>query len=189
MNRPTTRSKAEVSLSIFSLLFSEVVSSSHATSKDVHLEDRLHEMGVEIGERCLALFHLRERPYRRETNPTSCLQFIANSVWRQLFNHPAELQATDRPTEFYLVDRSMILNKYISVSPERALEGSMTNCSSFAAGIVEGMMRLAGFAKTKVEAVYTHSGSIQAVDEHMNVTFIVSLDGHHIASPHISAVG
>jgi hypothetical protein len=174
--RPISRSRAEVSLSFFSLLFSEIVSSSHTETPEVHLEDRLHALGVEIGERCLALFHLRDRPYRREINPTSCLQFIANSVWRHLFGHPAEIQATDRPTEFYLVDRSMLLQKFISVSPESALEGSMINCSSFAAGIVEGMMKLAGFSKTKVDTVFTHSGSLQAVEEHMNITFIVSLN-------------
>jgi hypothetical protein len=53
----------------------------------------------------------------------------------------------------------------------------MVNCASFAAGIVEGMMQLAGFTNTKVEAVYTHSGSMQVVEDHMNVTFVVSLDG------------
>jgi hypothetical protein len=178
LSRPTARSRQEVSLSFFSLLFSEIVSSSHSESQDVHLEDRLHAMGFGIGERFLALFHLRDRPYRRETNPTSCLQFIANSAWRQLFGHSAEIQATDKPSEFYLVDRSMLLNKFISVSPEAAVSGNLVNCASFAAGIIEGMMHMAGFTRTKAEAVYTHSGTLQAVDEHMNVTFIVAFDGH-----------
>lgn len=173
--RPTGRSRSEVSLSFFSFLFSEIVSSAH--SPDVHLEDRLHALGFEIGERTLPLFHLRDRPYRRETTATSCLQFIAHSVWRQLFGRPAELQATDKPFELYLVDRFMILHKYISVSPEAAYQGTMVNCASFAAGIIEGMMHIAGFTKTKVDAVYTHAGSPQAVEEHMNVTFIVTLDG------------
>jgi hypothetical protein len=189
ITRPTARSRSEVSLSFFSLLFSEIVSASHTESRELHLEDRLHALGVEIGERCLGLFHLRDRPYRRETSPTSCLQFIANSVWRHLFGHPAEIQATDRPTEYYLVDRSMLLQRFISVNPESALEGSMVNCSSFAAGIIEGMMKLAGYSKTRVDAVYTHSGSLQAVEEHMNITFIVSLDGHHLTSPHATVAG
>ena len=71
-----------------------------------------------------------------------------------------------------------MLNRFISVSPEAASQGTMVNCASFAAGIIEGMMHVAGFTNTKVDAVYTHAGSVQAVEEHMNVTFIVSLDGH-----------
>jgi hypothetical protein len=175
LTRPTGRSRSEISLSFFSFLFSEIVSSSH--SPDVHLEDRLHALGIEIGERTLPLFHLRDRPYRRETSATGCLQFIAYSVWRQLFGRAAELQATDKPSEIYLVDKFMILNRFISISPEAAVQGTMANCASFAAGIVEGMMHIAGFPTTKVDAMYTHAGSAQAVDEHMNVTFIVSLDG------------
>lgn len=138
----------------------------------------MHALGVSVGERCLPLFHLRERPFRRETSATSCLQFVASSVWRQLFGHSAEIQATDRQTEFYLVDRQMILNRFVSVSPETAKEGTMVNVSSFAAGIVEGMMRLAGFSKSTVEAVFTYSGTLQVIDEPWNVTFVVSLDGH-----------
>ena len=86
--------------------------------------------------------------------------------------------ATDQPTEFYLVDKGMILNRYISVSAEAAQTGSAVNCANFAAGIIEGMMRAAGFSKTKVDAVYTHAGSLELVDDPANVTFIVKLDGH-----------
>ena len=173
INRPTTRSRDETSLSFFSFLFAEIVSLSH----EGHLEDRLHALGVSVGERCLPIMHLRDRPFRRETSATSCLQFVANSVWRQLFGHPAEVQATDRQQEFYLVDRQMVLNRFISVSPEAAKEGTMINCASFAAGIVEGMMRLAGFSRTSVEAVFTHSGSMQVLEDPAHVTFVVLLDG------------
>lgn len=173
ISRPTARSRSDVSLSIFSLLFSEVIG---LASQGGHLEEQLHAIGKTIGERCLALFHLRDRPFRRETSPTSCLQFIATSIWRQLFGRPSELLSTDQPNEWYLVDRGMLLNRFISVSAEAAKEGSMVNCASLAAGIIEGMMQIAGFPNTKVEAVYTHSGSVQVVEDHMNVTFVVSLD-------------
>jgi hypothetical protein len=71
----------------------------------------------------------------------------------------------------------MVLNRFISVSPEAAKEGTMINCASFAAGIVEGMMRLAGFSRTSVEAVFTHSGSMQVLEDPAHVTFVVLLDG------------
>ena len=178
ISRPTARSRSEVSLSMFSLLFSELVTLALNTEQDGrHLEEKLHSIGKSIGERCLGLLHLRDRPYRRETSANSCLQFIATSVWRQLYGRPAEIHTTDQPSELYLVDRGMLLNKFISISPEAAKEGNMVNCSSLAAGIVEGMMQLAGFTNTKVEAVYTHTGSMQVVEDHMNVTFVVSLDG------------
>ena len=177
ISRPTSRSRSEVSLSFFSFLFSEVVANaSRSAVKDgQHLEQRLHQTGVQIGQRTLAIFHLRDRPFRRETSPVLCLQFIATSVWRQLFGKPAEVLTTDQPNELYLVDRGMILNKYISVSPEAAKEGTMVNCASLAAGIVEGMMKIAGFPAVTVEAVYTHSGSMQVVDDPANITFVVCL--------------
>ena len=174
--RPTTRSKSEVSLSFFSFLFSEVVANALSCT-DQHVEDRLHAIGAQVGERILPLFHLRERPFRRETVPASCLQFIASSAWRQLFNHPAEVMATDQVNEFYLVDRSMLLNRYISVSPEAAKERNMVNCASFAAGIIEGMMRIAGFSSTTVEAVYTPSAGMDVTEDPVNVTFVVRIDG------------
>jgi hypothetical protein len=173
--RPTTRSKQEVSMSFFSFLFSEMVTLANASSADVHLEEQLHRMGFQVGERSLSLFHLRERPFRRETSATSCLQFIANSVWKQLFGRPAELQSTDQTGEYYLVDKGMLLNRFISISPEAAKDNTMINCACFAAGIVEGMMRIAGFRSTKVEAAYTLAGSIDVMNEPQNVTFVVHL--------------
>ncbi len=162
-------------------MFSEMIAQSVRTSAQTgeHLETRLHRLGSNIGDRAIALFHLRDRPFRRETSPLSMLQFIAANVWRSLFNKgAAEVMATDQPTEFYLVDKGMILNRYISVSAEAAQAGSAVNCANFAAGIIEGMMRTAGFSRTRVDAVFTHAGSLELVDDPTNVTFIVKLDGH-----------
>jgi len=180
ITRPTTRSKQSVSLSFYSFMFAEMVAQSVRTTAQTgeHLETRLHRLGHNIGDRAIALFHLRDRPFRREISPLSLLQFIATNVWRSLFNKGAEVMATDQPTEFYLVDKGMILNRYISVSAEAAQAGSAVNCANFAAGIIEGMMRTAGFSKTKVDPVYTHAGSLELVDDPANVTFIVKLDGH-----------
>ena len=177
ISRPTTRSKQEVSLSFFSFLFSEMVTQAHKYSTDEHLEHRLHRLGVTVGERAIGIFHLRDRPFRRETSAISLLQFIAGSVWKSLFQRPAEVMATDQQSEFYLVDKHMLLNKFISVSMESAQEGTMVNCANFAAGIIEGMVKTGGFKHTKVEAVFTHSGTIEVVDEPGDVTFIVRTDG------------
>ena len=171
--RPTTRSRAETSLSFFSFLFAEVVAG--AATAEEHLEHRLHTLGISIGQRIFPLLHLRERPFRRETTSTNCLQFIASSVWRSLFGKAAEVLATDRADELYLVDRGMVLNRYISVSASEAAEGTMVNCATFAAGIVQGMMQTAGFLTTHVEALFTQAGSAQV--DPMNVTFVVRLGG------------
>lgn len=171
ISRPTTRSRSEISLSFFSFLFSELVASS---IEGEHLEDRLQRIGSDIGVRTFALFHLRDRPYRRETRPSMCLQFIGSLVWKSLFGKIAQVIATDQPGEYYLIDRSMILNKYISISENEALENSMVNCAYFAAGIIQGMMHVAGFTTVKVEAVFTLAGNIQVIDEPANVTFIVT---------------
>jgi hypothetical protein len=160
-------------------LFSEMIAQGvrESAHNGEHLETRLHRLGEKIGDRSLALFHLRDRPFRREISPLSLLQFIASNVWRSLFNKGAEVLTTDQPNEFYLVDKGMILNRYISVSAEAAKEGSAVNCANFAAGIIEGMMKTAGFSLTKVDAVYTHAGTLEVVDDPTNVTFIVKLDG------------
>ncbi len=88
--------------------------------------------------------------------------------------------ATDSPNEFYIVDRGMILNRYISVTIESAEEGSMVNCANFASGIIEGMLKTAGF-KVKVEAAFTHSVGREIVDDPVNVTFIVRIGEDHIS--------
>ena len=180
ITRPTTRSKQSVSLSFYSFLFAEMIAQSVRSSAQTgeHLETRLHRLGVNIGDRSLALFHLRDRSFRRETTPMVLLQFIASQVWRSLFNKVAEVMTTDQPSEIYLVDKGMILNRYISVSGEAAQQNSAVNCANFAAGIIEGMMKTAGFTQTKVDAVFTHAGSLEVMDDPANVTFIVKLDGH-----------
>jgi len=178
ITRPTTRSKSEVSLSFFSFLFSEIIANTVRCVKDEHLEIRLHRLGFSIGQRALALYHLRDRPFRRETSPIALLQFIASSVWRSLFNKGAEVMATDQANEFYLVDRGMLLNRYISVSLESAQEGTMVNCANFAAGLIEGMLKTGGFERAKVDAVFTHNDTpISVVEDPVNVTFIVKTDG------------
>ena len=176
ISRPTTRSRSEVSLSFFSLLFAELVANCVETN-DEHLEVRLHRMGADLGARIFPLLHLRERPFRRESKPIACLQFIALTAWRSLFGKVAEVMTTDQPGEYYLVDRGMILNKYISVSESEANANSMVNCAYFAAGIIEGMMQIASFKDTRVDAVFTHAGSLLVVDDPMNVTFVVRIDG------------
>jgi hypothetical protein len=85
--------------------------------------------------------------------------------------------ATDQPNEFYIVDRHMILNRYMSVSQDAAKDGNMINCTSFAGGIIEGMMKTAGFSTTKVDAVYTHAESDQVINDPANITFIVKIEG------------
>jgi trafficking protein particle complex subunit 5 len=157
-------------------MFAEIVAHANRNSKGDHLETRLHRLGLNVGERALALFHLRERQFRREPTVLGMLQFIASYVWKSLFQKPAQVLATDNPEEFYVVDRNMILNKYMSVSTEAARENSMINCTNFAAGIIEGMMHSAGFPNTKVDAAYTHSGSLDVVNDPTNITFIVHVN-------------
>jgi len=169
--RPTTRSRAEVSLSFFSFLFAELV--AHCSEGEEHLELGLHRMGLDLGLRIFPLFHLRDRPFRRELKPLGGLQFIASSVWKSLFGPAAEIMTTDQPNEYYLVDRGMLLNKFISISESDASANNMVNCAYFAAGLIEGMMHSASFKQTRVEALFTHAGSVKV--DPMHVTFVVRI--------------
>ncbi len=178
ISRPTTRSSHETSFSFFAALFSEIVAHANRNATHEHLEHRLLRLGTTVGQKALAILHLRDKQFRREPIPLGLLQFIASYVWKCLFLKPAQVQATDNPNEFYIVDRNMILNRYISVSPDAAQDSSMVNCCYFAAGVIEGMMHEAGFIRAKVEAAYTHAGTMDVVNDPGNITFIVHVTGN-----------
>jgi hypothetical protein len=63
----------------------------------------------------LDILYLREKPYRRETKLLGLLQFIAGPVWRTVFGRSADL--SESPEEYFIIDKQLILNKYISPPP------------------------------------------------------------------------
>lgn len=151
--------RAEVSLSIFSYLFSEIVQqlmkneksggagggvgADHPGQND--LEHQLYQLGVPVGEKLLELLFYREKggqsgacsQGKRETKLVSMLHFINNQVWKALFGHQADglEQSIEDEDEYRLLDKQPVTNKYTSIG-----KGQHVNCASYIAGIIEGIL-------------------------------------------------
>jgi hypothetical protein len=68
LDKSLSRGKQEVSLSAFALLFSEMVQYCQSRSSTVpELQQKLHELGWQVGARLLDLVVVRDRAGRRET--------------------------------------------------------------------------------------------------------------------------
>ena len=78
--------KKEVSLSAFSFLFAEIVRQCRnnvATTDE--WEERLAELGYQVGIRALDLAVTRDRNPKRETNLVNMLAFVQTNCWKMLF--------------------------------------------------------------------------------------------------------
>ncbi|KAL1529756.1 hypothetical protein AB1Y20_000692 [Prymnesium parvum] len=140
LDRPLPRGKTEVGLSAFAFLFSEFIqySQTRVNTAD-ELQHKLEEAGVGIGRRVLELACLRDKSSRRETRILGILQFIQSTVWKMLFGTTADSleKAVDQDDEFMIVEKSPLVNAFISSAP--------CNCAAFTAGIVRGVLEGAQF--------------------------------------------
>eukprot|EP00347_Sterkiella_histriomuscorum_P011354 403372774 len=157
--------RPEVSLSLFSFMFSEIVQQLMKQEKNVpaqgignpagngmqeshlqnDLEHQLYYLGVPVGEKLLELLFYREKGGisgacqngKRETKLVNMLHFINNVMWKQLFGKPADglEQSIEDEDEYRILDKNPVTNKFTSM-------GKVTNvnCSSYIAGIIEGVL-------------------------------------------------
>ena len=78
-------------MSAFALFFSEMVQYfQNRVESVVDLEKKLEEAGYGVGLRYAELVGCRERLAKRETRLVNMLQYICNTVWKYLFNKPAD---------------------------------------------------------------------------------------------------
>ncbi|KAK9719424.1 Trafficking protein particle complex subunit 31 [Basidiobolus ranarum] len=140
LERNLSRPKnAEVSLSAFSFLFSEVLQYSQNRVHGIQdLEKLLNEFGYRVGIRTLELLMWREKNVRRETRVLGILYFINTVVWKTLFGKQADSleKSTENEDEYMISDNEPLVNKFISVPKEL----SQLNCGAFIAGIVEAIL-------------------------------------------------
>lgn len=100
---------------------------------------RLNLHGYTIGQRLLELLLWRDgRSAKRETRILGILQFITTTLYRSIFNKPADAleKSRDNEDEYMLIDNDPMVSSYISIPKEM----SQLNCAAFVAGIIEAVL-------------------------------------------------
>eukprot|EP01127_Copromyxa_protea_P015725 TRINITY_DN4573_c0_g1_i1.p1 TRINITY_DN4573_c0_g1~~TRINITY_DN4573_c0_g1_i1.p1 ORF type:complete len:211 (-),score=49.77 TRINITY_DN4573_c0_g1_i1:279-848(-) len=154
---PDKKSKNEVSLSAYTLLFSELIQYNQRKVTHIkELERRLADIGYSVGVRLLEYIAWKDKGdkyLKRETNTVRFLQFIAVTVWKLLFGKAATLERSmDKKEQFMITEDSTLVDKFISVPKD--MQG--LNCASLVGGLVEGLLDAAEFPAR----VSTHSVSV-----------------------------
>lgn len=138
------RRPQSIHFSIYALLFAEVISYFQNRVRSItELEERLLDLGQEIGRRVLELVWLREKFSRREIELLGALRFTTTSVWRFLFGKVADSleRVKDKENEYIIVDNSPLFTRYISVP----LDLADLNCNAIVGGIIRGVLCASGF--------------------------------------------
>ncbi|KAL5486700.1 hypothetical protein EMCRGX_G019216 [Ephydatia muelleri] len=154
--------KAEVNLSSFAFLFSEMVQYSHGrVSSQTQLHEKLSDFGYHVGFRMIDVLCLREKQPKRETRLVNMLWYIQKSLWRTLFGKEADRleQATAQESTY-----EPLVNKFVSVPKDQ----SNLTCAAFIAGIIEGYLNGSQFpCKVRAFAIKeqtTHAFEIKFED-------------------------
>ena len=177
-----SRSQAEVNLSSFAFLFSELVSYSHSRVTRVSdLERKLADAGRTVGYRVLELVSLRDKAGKRESRIIPILQFVTGAAWKAMFGKSADgLEKSTESDSVYMINETEpITNRFISVPSDI---GDF-NCSSFVAGIIAGILESAGFpAEVRAVAVPLNDGTKRS-----RTVFVIEFEKRVIAREEVLA--
>lgn len=149
LDKSLSKGRGEVSVSCFALLFSEIVQYCQNKVYTVpELQNKLSEIGQDVGSKIIDLLIVRERNCKRETKLLNILLFIKSTLWKTLFGHEADKVelANDDDKTYYIIEKEPLVNKYISVPKDK---GSL-NCAVFTAGIIEAVLCGSGFVSMSV---------------------------------------
>jgi len=132
--------------------------------------NRLKDIGHEVGWRMLNLIAARDKSRKRDVNAVGVLQFITSSCWKCLFGKETNSlqRSTTNENEYFIYENDPVPNLFVSMP--RELEGRL-NCASFNAGIIRGLLAAAQFPAT-VRAVFP-----QQTEKTANTTvYVVKFD-------------
>ncbi|KAF8665116.1 hypothetical protein AX16_000583 [Volvariella volvacea WC 439] len=139
---------AEVSLSAYAFLFSEIVQYTQKRVSGINdLERRLNTLGYRVGTRVLEILFWRNesssKAPKREIRLVPTLMLIHTQVWKAVYSKPADAieKSVENADEYMIIDNDPPIERYISVPREM----SQLSCSSFTAGIVEAVLDGLGF--------------------------------------------
>ena len=143
------RRNTELSRASFAYLFSEMITYAQRKVTGItDLEKRLNIQGYPIGLKLLDLLLYRSpTPFAstgssaannlRPTAILPLLQFISTTLWKSLFNRPADAleRSQEAKDEYMITDNDPLVNAHISVPKEM----NQLNCAAYVAGIIEGV--------------------------------------------------
>ncbi|XP_067928670.1 trafficking protein particle complex subunit 5-like [Watersipora subatra] len=161
LDRPLSKSKAEINVATFAFLFSEMVSYCEKRASTVSdLNGRLHALGYEVGTKILDVNYIREKGYKREINLQKMLTFIKTSIWRSLFGREADGLNQDQKDQnvYYILEKEPLVNNFFSMPKDR----QNVQCTSFTAGIIEAFLIGSNY-NAKVSAHY-HNGTMYRIE-------------------------
>jgi hypothetical protein len=146
LDRPLTKGTAVVSLSAFSFLFSELVQYHQSRVESISdLERRLEESGYGVGIRLLELYTIREsaKNSKREVRIIGILQFIAQIIWKGLFNKTADSleKSMEGDDTYMLYEANPVTNTFVSVPTSLG----QLNVASYISGIIAGILNASQF--------------------------------------------
>ncbi|XP_026748947.2 trafficking protein particle complex subunit 5 [Galleria mellonella] len=156
LDKPLSKGKGEISLAVYALLFSEIVQYCQNRSQSIHeLQNKLSEIGQDVGTRLLDLYFTREKNSKREIKVLNLLLFVKTALWKALYGKEADKleHANEDDKTYYIIEKDALVNKFISVPKDK---GSL-NCATFNAGIIEAVLTKGGFP-AKVTA-HWHKGT------------------------------
>ncbi|KAF2087993.1 TRAPP I complex [Saccharata proteae CBS 121410] len=165
-DRNLGRSKnAELSRAAFAYLFVEMIAYAQRRVTGIQdLEKRLNSQGYPLGVKMLDLLSSRSTTSSLTSNPNPTrptrilplLQFITTTLWKHLFNRPADAleKSTASDTDYMITDNAPLVVEYVSTPKEM----SSLNVAAFVAGVVEGVCDGAGFETKGVTAHWADDG-------------------------------
>ncbi|KAE9450909.1 hypothetical protein C3L33_17208, partial [Rhododendron williamsianum] len=129
LDKPLSKGKQEVSLSAFSLLFSELVQYNQTQVDNItELERRLEDAGYAVGARVLELLCHREK--------IAMLRHVLKDAVADSLE-----KGTEHEDEYMISEKELLVNRFISIPKDMGT----FNCGAFVAGIVRGVLDSAGF--------------------------------------------
>lgn len=156
LDKPLSKGKAEINVSTFALLFSEMVQYSQNRANTVpELQQKLADMGTHVGTRVLDLGFVRDKNFKRELKFLNVLLYIKTNLWKTWFGKEADKleKANEDERTYYIIEREPLVNKFIPVPKDK---GAL-NPSAFIAGMIEAVLNGSNFP-AKVTA-HWHNGT------------------------------
>eukprot|EP00834_Sanchytrium_tribonematis_P005086 NODE_286_length_10728_cov_0.553298.p8 type:complete len:196 gc:universal NODE_286_length_10728_cov_0.553298:10486-9899(-) len=143
LSRPITDKPKQVSLSVFVLLYSEIIRYHQDRVKGIQdLESKLHDIGYQIGQRIYEVL-VYVNKFKRDNNILTLLSFLHGTLWQYLFQKKADAleKSSEHSDEYMISDNNLVISKFISPPKEM----SSFSSGALVAGIIESFCDQARF--------------------------------------------